>query len=184
MILVSVASVAGTAFLWYTYFDIKYNLDNTKRPLLLESVRNETAFEWYSIIATVITVINILKFIFYNIMLSIYLQIIILILVVVMRKRVDFLADLFKETSKCLAHIPGLFLQPLLTFLVLLAFFIFWIFVVLCLATAYYPGKTGIISSPLEDGSLTTPITKLDNELKYENLSFKDVIKSKVLKNE
>lgn len=56
MILVSVASVAGTAFLWYTYFNIKYNLDNTKRPLLLESIRNETAFEWYSIIATVITV--------------------------------------------------------------------------------------------------------------------------------
>lgn len=58
MILVSIASVAGTAFLWYTYFDIKYNLDHTKRPLLLESVRNETAFEWYSIIATIITVIT------------------------------------------------------------------------------------------------------------------------------
>lgn len=102
-----------------------------------------------------------------------------MILVVVLRKRVDFLADLFKETSKCLAHIPGLFFQPLLTFLVLLAFFIFWIFVVLCLATAYYPGKKGIITSPLEEGSFTTPVTEIDPGLKFENLSIKDVIKSK-----
>lgn len=57
MILVSIASVVGTGFLWYTYIDIKYNLDHTrKHMLLLESVRNETAFFWYSIVATVITV--------------------------------------------------------------------------------------------------------------------------------
>lgn len=111
MILVSITTIIGTVFLWYTYFDIKYKLDLIpKSTLLLESVRNETAFLWYSIIATIITVI-------------------ILILVFVMRKQVDFLANLFRETSKCLAAIPGLFFQPLATFLVLLAFFIFWIFV-------------------------------------------------------
>lgn len=48
----------------------------------------------------------------------------------------------------------------------------------LCLATAYYPGKTGIITSPLEDGSFTTPVTKLESKSTFENLSFKDVIKS------
>lgn len=47
-----------------------------------------------------------------------------------MRKQVSFLADLFKETSKCLLHLPGLFFQPILTFLFLLAFLMFWIFVV------------------------------------------------------
>lgn len=57
MILVSIACIAGTGFLWYTYIDIKYNLDKVPRSsLLLESVRNETAFLWYAIIATVITV--------------------------------------------------------------------------------------------------------------------------------
>lgn len=112
MILVSIATIVGTGFLWYTYFDIKYNLDKIpKNTLLLESVRNETAFLWYSIIATIITVI-------------------ILLLVIIMRKSVDFLANLFKETSKCLAAIPGLFFQPLLTFIFLLGFFLFWIFVV------------------------------------------------------
>lgn len=57
MVAVTIASIAGTVFLWYTYFDIKHNLDKTNRDLwLLESVRNETAFFWYSIIATIITV--------------------------------------------------------------------------------------------------------------------------------
>lgn len=61
MILVSIASIGGTAFLWYTYIDIKYNLDHSKKPLLIESIRNETAFFWYSITATIITV-NYVKF--------------------------------------------------------------------------------------------------------------------------
>lgn len=57
MILVTIASIGGTAFLWYTYFDIKHNLDKTnKSTLLWESVRNEHAFLWFSIIATIITV--------------------------------------------------------------------------------------------------------------------------------
>lgn len=52
-----VASIAGTGYLWYTYYDIKHNLDKTpKYMILLESARNETAFLWYSIIATVLTV--------------------------------------------------------------------------------------------------------------------------------
>lgn len=57
MIGFSVASIGGTAYLWYTYFDIKNNLDKTPKHMLLsESVKNETAFFWYSVIATVITV--------------------------------------------------------------------------------------------------------------------------------
>lgn len=52
-----VASIAGTGYLWYTYYDIKHSLDKTpKYMILLESARNETAFLWYSIIATVLTV--------------------------------------------------------------------------------------------------------------------------------
>lgn len=60
MIGFSIASIGGTAYLWYTYFDIKRGLDRTeqleKYSLLVESVRNETAFFWYAIVATVITV--------------------------------------------------------------------------------------------------------------------------------
>lgn len=58
------------------------------------------------------------------------LQIIIVIIVIVMRKQVDFLADLFKETSNCLLHIPCLFIQPFITFIFLMGFFAFWVTVV------------------------------------------------------
>lgn len=57
MIGFTIASIGGTSYLWYTYFDLKYNLDKTRDYMVLtESVRNETAFLYYSIIATVITV--------------------------------------------------------------------------------------------------------------------------------
>lgn len=57
MIGVTIACIGGTGFLWYTYVDIKRNLDRIpEKVMLLESVRNETAFLWYSIIATIITV--------------------------------------------------------------------------------------------------------------------------------
>ena len=47
----------GTGLLWWTYADIKRNLDITDESQLLEeAVRNENAFLAFSIIATVITV--------------------------------------------------------------------------------------------------------------------------------
>ncbi|GBP15161.1 CTL-like protein 1 [Eumeta japonica] len=67
-------------------------------------------------------------------------KVIILVLVWVMRSRVSFLAALFKETAHCLGSIPALFLQPIITFLFLVLFFAFWSFVVVCMATANYPG--------------------------------------------
>ncbi|ENN75884.1 choline transporter-like 1 [Dendroctonus ponderosae] len=159
MIGFSIASIGGTAYLWYTYFDIKRGLDRTeqleKYSLLVESVRNETAFFWYAIVATVITVV-------------------ILLIVLFMRKQVDFLANLFKETSKCLMHLPGLFFQPLLTFFFLAMFFMFWIFVVLCLATASYPG-TEVISGVRVDGKGSIgsgPFTPPPANSNERNISF------------
>ncbi|XP_053602258.1 choline transporter-like 1 isoform X1 [Plodia interpunctella] len=123
MIIVSIASVAGTALLWYTYYELKHKQKSfvEHAAFLDESLKNETAFLWYSIIATIITVI-------------------LLILVFVMRSRVSFLAALFKETAHCLGSIPALFLQPIITFFFLILFFAFWSFVIVCLATANYPG--------------------------------------------
>lgn len=46
------------------------------------------------------------------------------------------MAVLFKESAKCLKELPGLFFQPILTFISLILFFAFWVFVILCLATA------------------------------------------------
>jgi solute carrier family 44 protein 1 (choline transporter-like protein) len=46
------------------------------------------------------------------------------------------MARLFEESAECLAALPALFLQPFLTFLALMAFFAFWVSVIVCLATA------------------------------------------------
>ncbi|XP_019877096.2 choline transporter-like 1 [Aethina tumida] len=157
MIAFSIASIGGTGYLWYTYFDLKRNLDKTNQNMmLLESVRNETAFFWYAVVASVITLI-------------------ILLIVIFMRKQVDFLANLFKETTKCVMHLPGLFIQPLITFVILALFFMFWIFVVLCLATAYYPGTTGISPATTNFGNLV-PTTAPEN-VRPVNTSFTDKIK-------
>ncbi|VEN34311.1 unnamed protein product [Callosobruchus maculatus] len=160
MISFSIASIGGTIYLWYTYFDIKYHLDKIPKFMLLsESVRNETAFFWFAIVATVITVI-------------------ILLIIICMRKQVDFMANLFKETSKCLMHLPSLFFQPILTFIALAVFFMFWIFVVLCLATASYPEKSGVSQSVAS----TQPSVPFNASLRELNLiSVADQIKITVI---
>ncbi|XP_015511802.1 choline transporter-like 1 isoform X2 [Neodiprion pinetum] len=122
MILVTVSCIGGTGLLWWTYIRIKIRLDETNpNELLEESVRNGKAFLIYSIVATILTII-------------------LLFLLCFLRHRISIMAQLFKESAKCLAELPGLFFQPLLTFLSLLVFFAFWITIVLCLATANYPG--------------------------------------------
>lgn len=57
LILSKGALLVGTGLLWWTYADIKHQLDNTpESETLKESVQNESAFLVYSILATVITV--------------------------------------------------------------------------------------------------------------------------------
>ncbi|XP_046681197.1 choline transporter-like 1 isoform X2 [Homalodisca vitripennis] len=122
LVAVSMVCIFGTGYLWITFYQLKSQLDQTPPEQLLdETVQNEKAFFIYSIIATIVTVI-------------------ILLLVLVMRKRVDFVATLFKEAADCLAALPSLYLQPVFSFLQLIIFYSFWILVVVCLATANYPG--------------------------------------------
>lgn len=126
MIAVSIACVVGTGILWYTYASINWKLNATNQNELLEkSVYNEQAILVYAILATIFTVI-------------------ILLLVWAMRKRIGFLAQLFRESSECLIDMPYLFIQPFITFFVLLAFFAFWVTVIVCLSTATYPGSKSL----------------------------------------
>ncbi|KAJ8688373.1 hypothetical protein QAD02_024168 [Eretmocerus hayati] len=138
--LVIVASLGGSSLLWMTYFDIKHKLNNTNpAELLEESVRNEKVFFVLAIIATVITVI-------------------LLFLICFIRKRISFMESLFRESSKCLAELPGLFFQPLLTFVALLIFFAFWFTVFMCLATANYPSNksSNFLDTLDENASVST----------------------------
>lgn len=63
-------------------------------------------------------------------------QLVLLLVVIVMRKRVKFVAALFREASECIKAMPCLLLQPLWTFLALFVFFIYWMIVMIALATA------------------------------------------------
>lgn len=139
MVVASIASIAGTGTLWWVYADIKWELDSTPfNQLLTESAQNERTFLIYSIIATVFTVI-------------------LLLIVLVMRKRVHVVVRLFEESSRCIRSMPYILIQPVFTFLALMLFFIFWIAVLLALATAYYPRKNEI-ENPLKLSPSTTEL--------------------------
>lgn len=64
------------------------------------------------------------------------LQVIVLLLVLTMRKRLRYLCTLFHESAECLSKLPALYWQPLGTFVMLLSLYSFWIVTILHLATA------------------------------------------------
>lgn len=101
-------------------------------------------------------------------------QIILLLLLSILRKRIGFMAALFKESAKCLAELPGLFFQPLLTFAALILFFAFWVTVILCLATAskcfdlpieFRDKSINYISTSVADYPGTKPVQMYKNHI-------------------
>ncbi|XP_035698826.1 choline transporter-like protein 1 isoform X3 [Branchiostoma floridae] len=119
--IVAVASIVGTALLWWTYATKNqeyYAVPENER--LDENGKDVTAFLVYSIIATIATVV-------------------LLIVLIVMRKRVKLVVALFHEAGKVFMHTPLLVLQPLWTFIALALFFIYWTAVLVFLATAGEP---------------------------------------------
>lgn len=131
MVIVSIASIAGTATLWWAYADIKWQLDSTPfNQLLSESAKNERTFLFFAIFATIFTCI-------------------LLLIVLVMRKRVNIVVKLFEEAGQCIRSMSFIFFQPLFTFIALVLFFVFWVAVLVALATAYYPTRNKI-ENPLK----------------------------------
>lgn len=63
-------------------------------------------------------------------------QIILLLLMLFMRKRVALTIALFHVAGKVFIYLPLLTLQPFVTFLALLIFWVYWILVLLFLGTS------------------------------------------------
>lgn len=61
-----------------------------------------------------------------------------------MRKRVGLVVALFYEAGDCLSAVPLLLVQPLWTFLLLMAFFFYWVIILAYLSTS---GKLDILNS-------------------------------------
>ncbi|XP_059615111.1 choline transporter-like 1 [Phlebotomus argentipes] len=124
---VALSSIALTAILWWTYYSIKHKHEvETKYSLLEELLRNETAIYSLAIIATLVMIFLIMVIYF-------------------MRTQLGGLSALFEEAGKCMLSLPGLAGPPLLAFLALSIFLAFWVLVVICLATANYPGKNSLL---------------------------------------
>lgn len=117
-VVLSLSALGVTGIMWWMYASTEHQLDLKPFNVTLRiEEADKDAFFWYSIITTVGTVILIL-------------------LMLVMRKRVALVVELFYEAGKCLTAMPSLFLQPVFTFLILIIFWSAWLVVFGCLATA------------------------------------------------
>ncbi|XP_073342388.1 choline transporter-like protein 1 isoform X2 [Pagrus major] len=125
--LVVLGSLAGTSVLWWLYIDHRLYGNDTSTKVTKE-VKEEVevsrdsgqALLVYAVAATVFTII-------------------LLLLMLFMRKRVALTIALFHVAGKVFIHLPLLTLQPFVTFLALLLFWIYWILVLLFLGTTGNP---------------------------------------------
>eukprot|EP00076_Gallus_gallus_P024143 XP_015146213.1 choline transporter-like protein 3 isoform X2 [Gallus gallus] len=99
--------------LWWLYYDYR-NDPSTE----LETEKENVKFLFgYAIFSTAVTVV-------------------LLSLILVLRKRLQFTVQLFQIVGKIMGRIPFLLFQPLWTFLILIIFWVFWVAVLLSLGTA------------------------------------------------
>ncbi|XP_030002280.1 choline transporter-like protein 1 isoform X3 [Sphaeramia orbicularis] len=145
--LVVLGSLAGTSVLWWLYIDHRlYGNDTTVK--ITKEVKDEVevrrdsgqALLVYAIAATVFTII-------------------LLLLMLFMRKRVALTIALFHVAGKVFLHLPLLTLQPFVTFLALLLFWIYWILVLLFLGTSGNPVQNE--ETGLTEFRLTGPLQYL-----------------------
>ncbi|XP_075038413.1 choline transporter-like protein 3 [Mixophyes fleayi] len=99
--------------LWWLYYDhindISYELETEKE--------NAKFLLGFSIISTLISIV-------------------LVILIFLLRKRIQMTIQLFQVASSFISHIPLLLLQPLWTFLILMFYWILWVAVLLSMGTS------------------------------------------------
>lgn len=77
------------------------------------------------------------------------------------------LAALFEEASNCMLDMPSLVLPSILASIVLALFLAFWMAVVVCLATANYPGAKPLLT---HTPSNVTVLSEIDHPpLRYRS---------------
>lgn len=112
------AITALAAYLWLTYFQMHEDWVNTAVELRYkEDGRNTDIVFGLAIAASCIWAL-------------------VSIILAALRSYIAFVVAIFKEASKCIARIPWVLLMPLMTAVVLLAFFAYWVVVYMFLATS------------------------------------------------
>lgn len=111
-------SVCGTVYLWVRYKlvrdELKSNPDYSQSDI---GQRKHYSLLAYAIVATIATVV-------------------IMLVVLVMRKRIQLVVQLFREAGKAIASMPVLLLQPVLTFACLAVVVALWLHFSLWVETA------------------------------------------------
>lgn len=111
-------SIFGTIYLWVRYKMVRDELKSKPDYSQSEiSQRKHYSLLAYAIIATIATVI-------------------IMLVVLVMRKRIQLVVQLFREAGKAIASMPVLLLQPILTFISLAAVVALWLYFTLWIETS------------------------------------------------
>lgn len=99
------------------------------------------------------------------------------------------LAALFEEASKCMLTMPSLILPSLLAIILLALFLTFWVAVIVCLATANYPGKNQLFKqtpsneTELNAVSRSTIFHKNNTEADYKSFTLVEYSDADWLKN-
>lgn len=78
-----------------------------------------------------------------------------------MRRKLSGLAALFEEASNCMMDMPSLIIPSILASIVYALFLTFWVAVVVCLATAKYPGSNPLVPNA---PSNVTELTEIDQK--------------------
>ncbi|CAH1119851.1 unnamed protein product [Phaedon cochleariae] len=101
------ASITGTVILWTMWRNSKMENDNTTLGLTDIEFRKTNTYFAFAILASIATLV-------------------ISLIIIVMRKRIKLVVQLFKESGKAVAAMPVLLFQPILTFLCLGAVLFLW----------------------------------------------------------
>ncbi|XP_025829941.1 choline transporter-like protein 1 [Agrilus planipennis] len=119
LVIVALGSIAGTAYIWIIWKNSKEETDNNIDTSILAQldIHKTVGYLTFAIIATIITVC-------------------ILLVILVMRKRIDLVIQLFKESGKALGAMPLLLFEPLLTFIVISGAIAAFVYCVLLIESA------------------------------------------------
>lgn len=81
---------------------------------------------------------------FHVVIMTLYVQVLILLIVLVMRKRVELVAALFREAGRSVHAMPLLLIQPVWTLLALCLLCAGWAYAALWIESAGYPTRTEV----------------------------------------
>ncbi|KAG7232139.1 hypothetical protein INR49_009497 [Caranx melampygus] len=170
--LVVLGSLAGTSVLWWLYIDHRlYGNDTSPKDVKEEAELSRDSGQALLVYAVAATIFTVRKPT-HGSLRSLrpgpgparsdpvpVFQIILLLLMLFMRKRVALTIALFHVAGKVFLHLPLLTLQPFVTFLALLLFWVYWVLVLLFLGTTGNPVQNE--ETGLTEFRLTGPLQYL-----------------------